>query len=190
MYDQTNLKAAARPSMQFLIGTELLAGNGLCEPFGLQLYEFDDEIKELGEINVELEFGTHKLIEKLSQERSLVKEALNKFDSMVERDEEIKKLIQEKDSPDDFYCFMYDIDDDASISGKSSEHFGWDWPEKDSPEIAEEVMEMANDQAEALSDQEVADDCLDDEQVEKRRPSKRIRVTQEETVNDEKPKKG
>nr|GEV36779.1 hypothetical protein [Tanacetum cinerariifolium] len=47
-------------------------------------------------------------------------------------------------------------------------------------EVAEEVIEMANDQAEALSDQEVADDCLDDEQVEERRPSKRIRVTQEE----------
>nr|GEU32116.1 hypothetical protein [Tanacetum cinerariifolium] len=57
-------------------------------------------------------------------------------------------------------------------------------------EVAEEVIEMANDQAEALSDQEVADDCLDDEQVEERRPSKRIRVTQEEMVKDEKLKKG
>ncbi|GJY23265.1 hypothetical protein Tco_0396923 [Tanacetum coccineum] len=52
------------------------------------------------------------------------------------------------------------------------------------------VMEMATDQDEALSDQEVADDSLDDEQVEERRPRKRIRVTQEETVKDEKPKKG
>nr|GFB15030.1 hypothetical protein [Tanacetum cinerariifolium] len=45
-------------------------------------------------------------------------------------------------------------------------------------EVAKEVMEMANDQVEALFDQEVADDCLDDEQVEEKRPSKRIRVTQ------------
>nr|GEU66683.1 hypothetical protein [Tanacetum cinerariifolium] len=57
-------------------------------------------------------------------------------------------------------------------------------------EVAKEVMEMANDQAEALSDQEVADDCLDDEQVEEKRPSKRIRVTQEEMVKNEKTKKG
>ncbi|GJS61972.1 hypothetical protein Tco_0656756 [Tanacetum coccineum] len=70
------------------------------------MVERDDEVKVLGEINVELESGTNKLIEKLSQE---------------------------KDSPDDFYGFMYDTDDDASISGKSNDHFGWDWPEKDSP---------------------------------------------------------
>ncbi|GKC73282.1 hypothetical protein Tco_1119165, partial [Tanacetum coccineum] len=48
----------------------------------------------------------------------------------------------------------------------------------------------ANDQVEVLSNQEVADECLDDEQVEERRPSKRIRVTQEEMVKDENPKKG
>nr|GFC37935.1 hypothetical protein [Tanacetum cinerariifolium] len=57
--------------------------------------------------------------------------------------------------------------------------------------VAEEVIEIANDKAEALSsDQEVTDECLDDEHVEERRPSKMIKVTQEETVNDEKPKKG
>ncbi|GJV81354.1 hypothetical protein Tco_1517224 [Tanacetum coccineum] len=96
---------------------------------------------------------------------------------------------------------MYDTDDDASISGKSREHFGWDW---DSPEVArevvlyppvyedvaKEVIEMANDQAEALSDQEVADECLDDEQVEERRPSKRIRVNNEGMVKRSKAKKG
>ncbi|GJR91960.1 hypothetical protein Tco_0215971 [Tanacetum coccineum] len=142
---------------------------------------------------------------------------------MVERDDEIK----EKDSPYDFYGFMYDTDDDVSISGKSSDHFGRDWLEKDSPgtkvdwqddplhetknlfvgldqsirvvvvqnnvqqevsgedvfyplvheKVAKEVMEMANDQAETLSDQELADDCLDDEQFEERRPRKRIKVT-------------
>ncbi|GKB57902.1 hypothetical protein Tco_0914088 [Tanacetum coccineum] len=89
-----------------------------------------------------------------------------------------------------------------------------DWPEKDSPgtevewldqpiqvagevvfyppvheDVAEEVIKMDNDQAEALSDQEVVDECLDDEQVEERSPSKRIKVTQEEMVKDEKPKK-
>nr|GFB43132.1 hypothetical protein [Tanacetum cinerariifolium] len=57
-------------------------------------------------------------------------------------------------------------------------------------EVAKEVIEMANDQAEALSDQEVADDCLDDEQVKERRPRKRIKVTQEEMFKDEKLKKG
>ncbi|GJU42694.1 hypothetical protein Tco_1195651 [Tanacetum coccineum] len=37
-------------------------------------------------------------------------------------------------------------------------------------EVAEEVIEMANDQAEALSsDQEVTDECLDDEQVERKK---------------------
>nr|GEY11051.1 hypothetical protein [Tanacetum cinerariifolium] len=57
--------------------------------------------------------------------------------------------------------------------------------------VAEEVIEMANDQAVALSsDQEVTDECLDDEQVKEIRPSKRIRVTQEEMVNEKKPKKG
>ncbi|GJY72226.1 hypothetical protein Tco_0475929 [Tanacetum coccineum] len=48
---------------------------------------------------------------------------------------------------------------------------------------------MDNDQDEALSDQEVADDSLNDEHVEERRLNKRIRVTQEEMVKDEKPKK-
>nr|GEW12836.1 hypothetical protein [Tanacetum cinerariifolium] len=45
-------------------------------------------------------------------------------------------------------------------------------------EVVEEVIEMANDQAEALSsDKEVTDECLDDKHVKERRPSKRIRVT-------------
>nr|GEW29432.1 hypothetical protein [Tanacetum cinerariifolium] len=54
-------------------------------------------------------------------------------------------------------------------------------------EFAEEVMEMANDQDEAQFDQEVDDDSLDHKHVEERRPSKRIRVTQEEIIKDEKP---
>ncbi|GJV41287.1 hypothetical protein Tco_1419727 [Tanacetum coccineum] len=51
--------------------------------------------------------------------------------------------------------------------------------------VAEKVIKMANDQAEALSsDKEVTDKCLDDEQVGESRPSKRIRVTKEEMVKD------
>ncbi|GJZ89007.1 hypothetical protein Tco_0660789 [Tanacetum coccineum] len=58
-------------------------------------------------------------------------------------------------------------------------------------DVAEEVIEMANDQAKVLSsDKEVINECLDDKQVEEKRPSKRIRVTQEEMVKDKKPKKG
>ncbi|GKD16107.1 hypothetical protein Tco_1205265 [Tanacetum coccineum] len=95
------------------------------------MVERDDKIKVLGEINVELEFGTNKLIEKLSQEKDSQEEALEEFNSKV--DNILEKLSQEKDSLDDFYGFMYDTDDDASISGKLSEHFGWDWFEKDSP---------------------------------------------------------
>nr|GEX99638.1 hypothetical protein [Tanacetum cinerariifolium] len=158
----------------------------------------DHEIKVLGEVNVELEFDSKKLREKLSQEEDTEEEALQEFNSTMANG--LEKLSHEKDSADDFYGFMYDKDDDASISGKSCEHFGWDWPEKDSPgtefdwqndplhenedffvgldqpiqvvavqnNFHEEVIEMDNDQAEALSsDREVTDECLDDEQVEK-----------------------
>ncbi|GJY47229.1 hypothetical protein Tco_0436292 [Tanacetum coccineum] len=104
----------------------------------------DDEIKVVGEVNVELESS--------------------------------KNLSHENESPDDFYGLMYDTDDDASISGKSCGHFSWDWDSPDQPiqlvvaqnnvheGVAEDVIEMANDQAEALSsDKEVTDECLDDE---------------------------
>ena len=137
------------------------------------MVERDDEIKVLGEIKLELQSGSHKVIEKLSQEKDSQQEALEKFKQKVVRDHEIKvlgevnveletcskklrdklsqeedteeedfeefsstldnvleKLIQENESPDDFYGLMYDTDDDASISGKSCEHFGWD---SDSP---------------------------------------------------------
>nr|GEW95729.1 hypothetical protein [Tanacetum cinerariifolium] len=131
-----------------------------------------------GEVNVDIESGTKKLREKLSQEEDSEEEALEEFNSTL--DNVLEKLSQEKD--------------------KSCEHFGWDWPENDSTgtevdwqddplhetedffigldqsiqvvlvqnnvyeEVAEEVIEMANDQAEALSDQEVTNECLDDEQ--------------------------
>ncbi|GJW86642.1 hypothetical protein Tco_0161982 [Tanacetum coccineum] len=126
------------------------------------------------------------------------------------------RVLQVVEGDDEIKGFMYDTDNDASISGKSSDHFGWDWTKKDSPDtevdwqddifhetedvfirldqaiedvVAKEVMEMANDQDEAPSDQEVADDPLVDEHVEEKRPSKRIKVTQEEMVMDEKQKK-
>ncbi|GKB95366.1 hypothetical protein Tco_0981503 [Tanacetum coccineum] len=195
------------------------------------MVERDDEIKVLGEIKIELEIGTHKVIEKLSQEKVSHQEALEKFKWTVVHDHEIKvlgevnvesesgskklreklrqeedteeqafeefsltldnvleKLSQKNESPDDFYGLMYDTDDDASISGKSCEHFVSQNNVHEG--VAEEVIEMANDQAEALSsDKEVTDECLDDEQVGKSRPSKRIRVTKEEMVKDQKSKK-
>ncbi|GKB65353.1 hypothetical protein Tco_0921539 [Tanacetum coccineum] len=148
------------------------------------MVEHDDEIKVLGEVNVELESSTIKLREKLSKEEDSEEKAPEVFNSTL--DNVLEKLSQEKDSPNDLYGFMYDTDDDASISGKSCEHFGWDWPKKDSlgtevdwqfdplhetidfyirldqpiqfmvvqnnvhEEVAKEVIEMANDQAEAL----------------------------------------
>ncbi|GJT96893.1 hypothetical protein Tco_1092411 [Tanacetum coccineum] len=172
----------------------------------------ENEIKVLGEVNVELESGSKKLRENLRQEEDIKEEAFEEFSSTL--DNVLEKLSQENESPDDFYGLMYDTDDDASISGKSCEHFGWDWDSpgtevdwQDDPlhetedlfvgldqpiqlvvsqnnvheGVAEEVIEMANDQAEALSsDKEVTDECLDDEQVGESRPSKRIRVTKEE----------
>ncbi|GJR96189.1 hypothetical protein Tco_0268363 [Tanacetum coccineum] len=107
------------------------------------MVEGDDEIKVLGEIYMELESGTHKLIERLSQEKDNQEEALGEFNSTPKN--VLHNLIQEKYSPGDFYGFMYDTHDDASIS-----------------EVAEEVMEMATDQDEALYNQEVVDDSLDD----------------------------
>nr|GEY89835.1 hypothetical protein [Tanacetum cinerariifolium] len=130
------------------------------------MVERNDEIKVLGEVNMELESGNKNLREKLNHEEYTKEEALEEFNSIL--DNVLEKLSHEKDSLDDFYGFMYEIDEDTSISGKSCEHF----------EVAEEVIEVANDQAEALSDQELTDECLDDEQVKERRPRKRIRVTQ------------
>ncbi|GKB37060.1 hypothetical protein Tco_0882002 [Tanacetum coccineum] len=56
------------------------------------MVECDDEINVLGEINLELQSGTHKVIEKLSQEKVSQEEALEKFKWKVERDHEIKVL--------------------------------------------------------------------------------------------------
>ncbi|GJW66525.1 hypothetical protein Tco_0120949 [Tanacetum coccineum] len=92
------------------------------------MVERDDEIKVLGEVNVELESGSKKLRENLRQEEDTEEEAFEEFSSTL--DNVLEKLSHENESPDDFYGLMYDTDDDASISGKSCEHFGWDW---DSP---------------------------------------------------------
>ncbi|GKA49137.1 hypothetical protein Tco_0742095 [Tanacetum coccineum] len=124
----------------------------------------DHEIKVLGEVNVELESSSKKLREKLCQEEDIEEKAFEEFSSTL--DNVLEKLSQENESPDDFYCLMYDTDDDAT------------------------VIEIANDQAEELSsDKEVTDECLDDEHVGESRPSKRIRVTKEEMVKDQKSKK-
>nr|GEW63233.1 hypothetical protein [Tanacetum cinerariifolium] len=138
----------------------------------------EDETKVLAEINVELQSGTDKPIEKLSQEKDSQEEAVGEFNSTL--DNVIERLGHKKDSPDDFYGFMYDTDDDASISGKSSD-FGWDGSEMDSPDTEVDWQEdpnhetedlfakgrkMANVQDEAIFDQEVAGDSLDDEEVE------------------------
>ncbi|GKF45746.1 hypothetical protein Tco_0135548, partial [Tanacetum coccineum] len=158
------------------------------------MVERDDEVKVLGEINLKLQSGTHKVIEKLSQEKhSQQEEALEKFKWKVVRDHEIKvlgevnvelesdskklkeKLSQEEDTKEEaFEEFSATLDNVLVAQNNVHE------------EVAEEVIEMANDQAEALSsDKEVTDECLDDEHVEERRPSKRIRVTKKEIVKDE-----
>ncbi|GJZ29899.1 hypothetical protein Tco_0574946 [Tanacetum coccineum] len=147
----------------------------------------DDEIKVFREVYVDLESGSKKLREKLRQKEDTEEEAFEEFSSTL--DNVLEKLSQENESLDDFYGLMYDTDDDVSISGKKpiqlvvsqkSVHEG----------VAEKVIEMANDQAEALSsDKEVTDECLDDEQVGESRPSKRIRVIKEEMVKDQKSKK-
>ncbi|GKD39814.1 hypothetical protein Tco_1260021 [Tanacetum coccineum] len=145
----------------------------------------DHEINVLGYVNVELESGSKKLREKLHQEEDTKEEAVEEFSSTL--DNVLKKLSQENESPDDFYGLMYDTDDDANDPLHETEDFfvGLDQPvqlmvAKNNIHVGvvEEVIEMANDQAEALSsDKEVTDECLDDEQVGESRPSKRIRVT-------------
>ncbi|GKA49365.1 hypothetical protein Tco_0742438 [Tanacetum coccineum] len=135
-------------------------------------------------ITPDLQSGTHKVIEKLSHEKVSQQEALEKFKWKVVRDHEIKvlgevnvelesdskklkeKLSQEEDTKEEaFEEFSATLDNVLVAQNNVHE------------EVAEEVIEMANDQAEALSsDKEVTDECLDDEHVEERRPSKRIRT--------------
>ncbi|GKD95180.1 hypothetical protein Tco_1375017 [Tanacetum coccineum] len=140
----------------------------------------------LGEVNVELESGTKKLREKLSQEEDSEEKALEEFNSTL--DNVLEKLSQEKKIVQ-MTCMVLCM---TQMMMLENEDFfvGLDQPiqvvvvqNNVHKEVSEEVIEMANNQAEALSsDQEVTDECLDDEQVEERRPSKRIRGTQEEMV--------
>ncbi|GJT72163.1 hypothetical protein Tco_1031449 [Tanacetum coccineum] len=135
--------------------------------YGTYLFKKIDTIK----LVLPLLSGTEKLIENLSQEKDSQEDALGEFNSIM--DKIIEKLSEEKDSPDDFYGFLYDTDDDdddASISEVAEKVFF-------KAVVYEEVVEMASNQDEALFDQEVADDSLDDEEAELERPSKRIRVT-------------
>ncbi|GJU78095.1 hypothetical protein Tco_1275165 [Tanacetum coccineum] len=133
-------------------------------------------------------------------------EAYEEFSSSL--DTVIVKLSEESDSPDDFYGLMFDTDDDASTAvdwqhdplHETEDFFvGLDQPiqvvvaqNNVHEEVAEEVIEIANDQVKAppMYGQEVTDECLDDKHVVETRPSKRIRVTQEEMVKHEKHKKG
>ncbi|GKC52953.1 hypothetical protein Tco_1075698 [Tanacetum coccineum] len=149
------------------------------------------EIKVLGEVNVELESGSKKLREKLSHKEDTEEEAFEEFSSTL--DNVLEKLSQENESPYDFYGTEVDWKDDP-LHETEDFFVGLDQPIQlvvTQNNVFEEVIEMANDQAEALSsDKEVTDECLDDEQVDERRPSKRIGVTQKEMAKDEKPKKG
>nr|GEV56980.1 hypothetical protein [Tanacetum cinerariifolium] len=182
------------------------------------MVERDDKIKVLEEIKFELQSGTHKVIEKLSQEKVSQQDALEKFKWKVVHDYEIKvlgevnvelessgnklreKLRQEEDTEEEaFEEFSTEVNwQDDPLHETKDFFFGLDQPiqlvvaqNNVHKGVAKKVIEMANDQAEALSsDKKVTGECLDDEHVEESRPNKRIKVTQEEMVKDEKSKKG
>ncbi|GJW59845.1 hypothetical protein Tco_0109180 [Tanacetum coccineum] len=65
------------------------------------MVERDDEIKVLGEVNVELKSDSKKLREKLRQEEDTEEEAFKEFSLTL--DNVLEKLSQENESPDDFY---------------------------------------------------------------------------------------
>ncbi|GJX74465.1 hypothetical protein Tco_0313060 [Tanacetum coccineum] len=100
--------------------------------------------------------------------------ALEEFNSTL--DNALEKLSQEKDSPDGFYGFMYDTDNDASISGKSYQSI--------------QVMVVQNNVQQEVAGEVVLYLPVHEDVVEERRPSKKIRVTQKEMVKVEEPKKG
>nr|GEY91362.1 hypothetical protein [Tanacetum cinerariifolium] len=147
------------------------------------MVERDDEIKVLGEVNVKLESGSKKLREKLRQEEDTEEQAFEEFSLTL--DNVLEKLSQENESTEvDWQDDPLHKTEDLFVRldqpiqlvvSQINVHEG----------VAEEVIEMANDQVEALSsDKEVTGECLDDEQVGKSRLSKRIRVTKEEMVKD------
>nr|GEV81728.1 hypothetical protein [Tanacetum cinerariifolium] len=133
------------------------------------MVEHDDEIKVvcdhgikvLREVNVELEFGSKKLREKLSQEEDTKEEALKEFNSTLTNG--LEKLMEsyvnwpEKDSPvteidwqndplhenEDFFVRLDQLIQVVVVQNNVHE------------EVVEEVIEMDNDQAEALSSMNV-----------------------------------
>ncbi|GKE46795.1 hypothetical protein Tco_1478053 [Tanacetum coccineum] len=149
----------------------------------------DDDIKVLVEINVELQFSIDKLIEKLSQKKDSQEEALGEFNSTLNN--VIEKLRHEKYSPDsldikidwqedpyheteDLFVELDQTIKDVIVQNNVPQEVAREvaFNLVVYEEVAEKVVEMANDQDEALFDQEVAGDSLDDEEVEQRRPSK------------------
>ncbi|GJS45930.1 hypothetical protein Tco_0596051 [Tanacetum coccineum] len=88
----------------------------------------------------------------------------------------------------------------TSINGKSCDHFGRDWLEKDSPgtevdwkfdplyETEDLFVGLDQPIQVVVVQNNLHEEVI--EEVKERRPIKRIRVTQEEMVKDEKPKKG
>ncbi|GJR20546.1 hypothetical protein Tco_0969073 [Tanacetum coccineum] len=125
------------------------------------MVERDDEIKVLREINLELQSDTHKVIEKLSQEKVSQEEAL--------------KIIKWKVAREHGYSYREicgdEVNEGVRVLESSCEHLGgigftmyWKLIGKRTHnkklrllllDVAEEVIEMANDQAEALSDQQL-----------------------------------
>ncbi|GJZ82323.1 hypothetical protein Tco_0647496 [Tanacetum coccineum] len=121
----------------------------------------DHEIKVLGEVNVELESGSKKLGEKLRQEEDTEEKDFEEFSLTL--DNVLEKLSQEN---------------------KSTE---FDW--QDDPLHETEDLFVGLDQPIHLV---VAQNNVHErvaEEVGESRPSKRIRVTQEEMVKDQKSKK-
>nr|GEX33869.1 hypothetical protein [Tanacetum cinerariifolium] len=130
----------------------------------------DHEIKVLGQVNVELEAGSKKLREKLRQEEDTEEEAFEEFISTLDNDLPGTEVDWQDGPLHETEDFFVGLDQPIQrVVAQNNVHEG----------VTEEVIEMVNDQAEALSsDKKVTDECLDDEQVEESRPSKRIRVTQ------------
>nr|GEX35155.1 hypothetical protein [Tanacetum cinerariifolium] len=153
------------------------------------MVERNDKFKVLGEINLELHSSTDKVIDKPSQEKYTHVEALEKFSWKVVRDHEINeayeefsslldivivKLSEESESPGTAIDWQHDpLHETEDFFG------GLDQPiqvvvaqNNVHEEVAEEVIEIANDQVEAppMYGQEVTDECLDDKHAVETRP--------------------
>ncbi|GKE57815.1 hypothetical protein Tco_1497000 [Tanacetum coccineum] len=115
------------------------------------MVERDDEIKVLGEVNVELGSGSKKLSMKLTQEEDTEEEAFEEFSSTLDNDSPGTEVDWQDDPLHETEDFFVGLDQPIQLMVTQN-----NVPE----EVAEEVIEMANDQAEALSsDEEVTDEC-------------------------------